>query len=155
MPRDERAEFGNLNLKLISQGKKEKKEKKANIQGQMTLSLERMFLNKNVEDIGEKVSARKPQDIELTYETAAGRKNVEVFDKIFNAKLNIKKKYQRDINKNYLGAYKNNQFVQELNTQLINSRKHAFKKNRVSASVISDHYEGITRTEFEERLNIK
>ena len=69
-----------------------------------------MFLKKNVEEI-EKVSARTPQDIELTYETAAGRKNIEVFDKIFKTKLNVKKKYQRDINKSYLGAYKSNQFV--------------------------------------------
>lgn len=38
---------------------------------------------------------------------------------------------------------------------MINSRKHAFKKNRVSGSLVSDHYEGITKTEFEERLNLE
>ena len=133
-------------MNLISNRGKNRKSLKKELES----GLERLFLKKNVEEI-EQESARKIQDIELTYGTAAGRKNIEVFDKIFNAKLKIKKKHQKDINQKYLGAFKNNQFVQELNTFTINSRKHAFKKNKVSGSVLSEHYDGITKTEFEQR----
>ena len=80
-------------MNLISNRGKNRKSLKKELES----GLERLFLKKNVEEI-EQESARKIQDIELTYGTAAGRKNIEVFDKIFNAKLKIKKKHQKDIN---------------------------------------------------------
>ena len=85
-------------------------KQRESLQDKLSVGLERLILNKKVEII-EQNSARAIQHIELTYKTAAGRKNVEVFDKMFNAKQQLKKKYQKDINKTYLGAYKNNQFV--------------------------------------------
>ena len=85
-------------------------------------------------------------ELELTYGTEAGRKNMEILENMFKHN-SPKSRYHKNVHID-VGAYRGTEFMSELNTLSINHRKHDFVNNAISNSLMTKRYKCV-RTEFE------